>query len=406
MLPWLAPLFYSRYISDMTLSDLLITDTDALKAFCDRQKGVPYVTVDTEFLREKTFWPQVCLIQIGGPKEAVCIDPLAEGLDMTPLYGLMRDRSILKVFHAARQDLEIFHNLMGEIPAPLFDTQVAAMVCGFGDSVGYETLVNKLAKAHIDKSMRFTDWARRPLSDQQVRYALSDVTHLRVVYEKLARRLESTGRAEWLQEEMAFLTDTANYRVDPVEAWRRIKTRTKTPRFLGIVKALAEWREVEAQTRDIPRQRMLRDETLLEIAAHAPTTADQLERTRGFSKGQAEGRMGAAILEAVARGKLMPMEDLPDPPDRKEIPPGVGPICDLLKVLLKMRCEEHDVAQKLVASSEDLEAIAMDDNADVMAMKGWRREIFGDDAIALKYGRLALCLSKDGKRVEAVEIED
>ncbi|WP_019644743.1 ribonuclease D [Novispirillum itersonii] len=390
----------------MTLSDLLITDTDALKAFCDRQKGVPFVTVDTEFLREKTFWPQVCLIQVGGPQEAVCIDPLAEGLDLTPLFGLMRDRSILKVFHAARQDLEIFHNLMGDIPAPLFDTQVAAMVCGFGDSVGYETLVNKLAKAHIDKSMRFTDWARRPLSDQQVRYALSDVTHLRLVYEKLARRLESTGRADWLNEEMAFLTDTANYRVDPMEAWRRIKTRTKTPRFLGIVKALAEWREVEAQTRDIPRQRMLRDETLLEIAAHAPTTAEQLERTRGFSKGQAEGRMGQAILDAVARGKQMPMEDLPEPQDRKEIPAGVGPITDLLKVLLKMRCEEHDVAQKLVASSEDLEAIAMDDNADVMAMKGWRREIFGDDAIALKYGRLALCLSKDGKRVEAVEIED
>ncbi|SIS71646.1 ribonuclease D [Insolitispirillum peregrinum] len=390
----------------MTSDPLLITTTDALAAFCDRMAGAAFITVDTEFMREKTFWPQLCLVQVGGPSEACAIDPLADGIDLAPLFTLMRDQRTLKVFHAARQDLEIFYNLMGDFPQPLFDTQVAAMVCGFGDSVGYETLATKLAKAHIDKSMRFTDWARRPLTDKQIRYALSDVTHLRVVYEKLSRRLEKSSRAHWLNEEMALLTSVDNYRVDPDEAWRRLKTRTKTPRFLATVKELAAWREIEAQTRDIPRQRILRDEMLLEIAAHAPTTVDALERTRGFSKGQAEGKIGKAILDAVERGKSMPDAELPDPPERKELPQGIGPICDLLKVLLKMRCEENDVAQKLVASSDDLEQIALDDEADVLALKGWRREIFGKDAIDLKHGRLALALSKDGKHVEAVELVD
>jgi len=384
----------------------LITDTAALDAFCSRLRGASFITVDTEFMREKTYWPQLCLVQVGGPEEARAIDPLAPDIDLAPLFDLMRDTSILKVFHAARQDLEIFYNLMGGFPEPLFDTQVAAMVCGFGDSVGYETLATKLAKAHIDKSMRFTDWARRPLTDKQIRYALSDVTHLRVVYEKLARRLERDNRAHWLNEEMAILTNPDVYRVDPENAWKRLKTRTKTPRFLGIVQELAAWREIEAQTKDIPRQRVLRDETLLEIAAHAPQTAEALERTRGFSKGQAEGRIGKAILEAVERGRGLSEDQLPQPPARRDIPPGIGPITDLLKVLLKMRCEENDVAQKLVANADDLELIAMDDDAPVAALKGWRRELFGADALHLKHGRLALCLSKDGKRVEAVELED
>ncbi|NKD54735.1 MULTISPECIES: ribonuclease D [unclassified Haematospirillum] len=389
----------------MNDTSILITDTRALQAFCDSLAGTPFITVDTEFMREKTYWPQLCLVQVGGPDEARCIDPLAPGIDLAPLFALMRDTSVLKVFHAARQDLEIFYNMMGTFPTPLFDTQVAAMVCGFGDSVGYETLASKLAKVSIDKSMRFTDWARRPLTDQQVSYALSDVVHLRVIYEKLAARLEETGRAHWLDEEMAVLLDPSNYRVDPPEAWRRLKTRTKTPRFLGIVRELAAWREIEAQTRDIPRQRVLRDEALLEIAAHAPRTVEQLERTRGFVKGQAEGNTGQSILEAVARGKAMPVEDLPIPPYRRDLPPGIGPATDLLRVLLKMRCEEHDVAQKLVADSEDLELIALDDNADVPALKGWRRDVFGADALALKNGSLALCLSRNGRRVEAVEIE-
>lgn len=390
----------------MSSESLLITTTDALAAFCSRMAGAAFITVDTEFMREKTFWPQLCLVQVGGPTEACAIDPLAEGIDLQPLFELMRDEKILKVFHAARQDLEIFYNMMGDFPRPLFDTQVAAMVCGFGDSVGYETLATKLAKAHIDKSMRFTDWARRPLTDKQIRYALSDVTHLRVVYEKLNRRLEKNSRAHWLNEEMTLLTTPSNYRVDPNEAWRRLKTRTKTPRFLAIVKELAAWREIEAQTRDIPRQRVLRDEMLLEIAAHAPTTVDALERTRGFTKGQAEGKMGKAILDAVERGKQIPESDLPIPPERKDLPQGIGPITDLLKVLLKMRCEENDVAQKLVANSDDLEQIALDDQADILALKGWRHEIFGKDALDLKHGRLALALSKDGRHVEAVELED
>lgn len=392
----------------MTSSDTpsLITQTADLAAFCERMASAAFVTVDTEFMREKTYWPLLCLVQVGGPEEAACIDPLAEGIDLSPLFDLMRNTAVLKVFHAARQDLEIFFNLMGGFPEPLFDTQVAAMVCGFGESVGYETLAVKLAKAQIDKSMRFTDWARRPLMEKQLRYAVSDVTHLRVVYEKLAARLEKDGRSHWLDEEMAVLRNPANYRVEPKEAWRRLKTRTKTPRFLGIVKALAEWREDEAQGRDLPRQRVLRDEALLEIAANAPSTVEALERTRGFSKGQAEGRMGKAILEAVERGKAMPDCDLPDPPDRRDVPNGVGPIIDLLKVLLKMRCEENEVAQKLVANTEDLERIAMDDNADVPALQGWRRVVFGNDALALKHGKLALALSEDGTRVEAVELEE
>jgi ribonuclease D len=384
----------------------MITDSAELDAFCRRLRGAEFVTVDTEFMREKTYWPQLCLIQVGGPEEARAIDPLAEGMDLAPLFAVMRDTATLKVFHAARQDLEIFFNLMGGFPEPLFDTQVAAMVCGFGDSVGYETLATKLAKAHIDKSMRFTDWARRPLTDKQILYALSDVTHLRVVYEKLARRLERDNRAHWLNEEMAILTNPDIYRVDPENAWKRLKTRTKTPRFLGVVKELAAWREIEAQTKDIPRQRVVRDETLLEIAAHAPQTVEALERTRGFSKSQAEGRLGKAILEAVERGRSLPEEALPPAPERRDIPQGIGPITDLLKVLLKMRCEDHDVAQKLVANADDLELIAIDDEAPVAALKGWRREIFGSDALDLKHGRLALCLSKDGKRVEAVELVD
>lgn len=396
-----------RGIEDgMTQETTLITSTDALAAFCQRAATSSFVTVDTEFMREKTFWPQLCLVQVGAAQEACAIDPLADGIDLTPLFDLMRNQAVLKVFHAARQDLEIFYNLMGGFPHPLFDTQVAAMVCGFGDSVGYETLATKLAKAHIDKSMRFTDWGRRPLTDKQIRYALSDVTHLRVVYEKLMRQLEKSGRAHWLNEEMAILTDAQNYVVAPNEAWLRLKTRTKTPRFLAAVKELAEWREIEAQTRDVPRQRVLRDETLLEIAAHAPTTVEALERIRGFTKGQAEGRMGKALLDAVQRAKELPEDALPVAPERKDIPLGTGPICDLLKVLLKMRCEEHGVAQKLVANSDDLELIALDDEADVLALKGWRREVFGSDAIDLKHGRLALAVSRDGKRVEAVELED
>jgi ribonuclease D len=381
----------------------IIDSKDTLAEFCRRMSSARYVTVDTEFMRENTFWPQLCLVQVAGPEEAVAIDPLAEGMDLQPLYDLMRDPQVLKVFHAARQDVEIFHHQSGAVPAPLFDTQVAAMVCGFGEQVGYETLAVQLAKASIDKSSRFTDWARRPLTERQVQYALSDVTHLRAIYDNLSRRLAKSGREAWLGEEMAILTDPNTYAQHPEVAWRRIRTRTTNPRFLGQLKALAAWREVEAQRRDVPRSRILRDEALLEIASHPPRAAEELARVRGLSRNFAEGRQGAEILAAVASAKALSVDELP-PADRDApLPRGLGPLIELMKVLLKMKCEVNDVAQKLVASSADLERIAADDDADVPALHGWRREIFGQAALALKHGRLAL--AADGRRVILVDLE-
>ena len=370
----------------------LITTTEDLDAFCRRLRSTDYITVDTEFMREKTFWPKLCLVQIAGPEEEAAVDPLAEGIDLAPLFGLLDDPDVLKVFHAARQDVEIFHHLTGRIPTPLFDTQVAAMVCGFGESVGYETLISKLAGARVDKSSRFTDWSHRPLTERQLAYALSDVTHLRPAYEKLRRRLARTGRASWLDEEMAILTDPATYTVEPEDAWRRLKVRTDKPRFLAVLRELAAWREREAQRKDLPRSRVLRDEALLEIASHAPTTVDDLARTRGLGRSVAEGRWGSELLGAVQRGLDLPVDQCPTAAPRVEPPPGLAPIVELLKVLLKMKCEDEQVATKLVASASDLEAIAADDEAAVPALKGWRRELFGEDALALKHGRLGLAI--------------
>lgn len=368
----------------------LIIDNAPLAAFCDRLSQEKYVTVDTEFLREQTYWPELCLVQVGGSAEAAAIDALAPGIDLTPLFDLLRNPNVTKVFHAARQDVEIFLKRMGTVPTPLFDTQIAAMVCGFGDQVGYETLAKKLAKATIDKSSRFTDWSLRPLTGKQLNYALSDVTHLRPIYEKLARQLDRTGRASWLAAEMEALAHPSTYQVEPRDAWRRLKVRTPKPRFLAVLREVAAWRESYAQEKDVPRNRILRDEAVVEIAAHTPSTVDQLVRVRSLSRKMAEGHQGKAILEAVARGTSVPPEDCPTPPSRPDLPRGLGPVVDLLKVLLKMKCEEHDVAQRLVASAADLELIAADDSADVQALTGWRRELFGDDAIALKHGRLAL----------------
>ena len=382
----------------------LITTTSDLEAFCRDLAGADYVAVDTEFLREKTYYPQLCLVQIAGPKGAAAIDPLAEGIDLAPLVAVLNDPSVLKVFHAARQDVEIFFHLTGKIPHPLFDTQVAAMVCGFGDSVGYETLVTKLAGARIDKSSRFTDWSQRPLTDRQLQYALSDVIHLRPAFEKLRRRLHRTGREHWLEEEMAVLTDPATYQSDPETAWQRLKVRTNKPRFMAVLKELAAWREREAQRRDLPRSRVLRDEAMLEIAAHAPTTVDDLARTRGMGRGFAEGRQGAEVLAAVQRGLDVPESELPRLEPREEPPAGIAPIVELLRVLLKMKCDENHVASKLVASAADLDAIAADDNADVPALHGWRRELFGNDAIALKHGRIALAILERRVRIVPTEV--
>ena len=380
----------------------LITDSAALARFCLEQKGAGFVAVDTEFMRERTYWPVLCLVQVAGPKCAAVIDALAPEIDLAPLLALMAEPNVLKVFHAARQDIEIFFNLSGAVPEPLFDTQIAAMVCGFGDAASYETLVSKLVRTALDKSSRFTDWANRPLTERQIRYALADVVHLRTVYEELQQRLALNGRAGWFAQEMAGLTDPATYRSDPREAWRRFRLRGRVdPRFFGVLRELAAWREIAARQRNLPRGRIMRDEAVVEIAAHTPRTIEALARTRSLGKGVAEGRLGGEILEAVERGIADTKAGQPPVPSRADLPSGLGPLVELLRVLLKQRCEEHQVAQKLVASGEDLELIAADDAAPVPALSGWRHEIFGKDALALKRGRLALTVR--GNRVALVE---
>jgi ribonuclease D len=377
----------------------VITDSATLAAFCRRLSGDIFVTVDTEFMRDRTYWPILCLVQVGGAEEAAAIDPMADGLVLDPLFELLANPQVLKVFHAARQDLEIFFQLTGRLPVPLFDSQVAGMVCGFGDAASYETLAARLAGARIDKSFRFTDWSKRPLSERQITYALGDVTHLRPIYEKLSKRLHATGRERWVDEEMAILSDPATYRLDPETAWIRLKPRGGSAKFLNVLKSVAAWREAEAQRRDLPRNRLVRDEALLEIAAQTPATVADLARTRGMSKGTAEGVIGEGLLAAVKRGLAAPADQAPKLADKPELPPGRGPLVDLLKVLLKLKCEVHHVAQKLVANTADLEAIACSDDAAVPALQGWRREIFGADALALKQGRLALTAAKDAIRV-------
>ncbi|MFM8681194.1 MAG: ribonuclease D [Alphaproteobacteria bacterium] len=380
----------------------VIAESAALAEFCARLAGADFITVDTEFMRERTYWPQLCLIQVAGPDVASTIDPLALGMDLKPLLDLLYDPRLLKVFHAARQDLEIFFHMTGAVPHPLFDTQVAAMVCGYGEAASYETLASQFAKARIDKSARFTDWSMRPLSDRQVEYALADVTHLRQVYAALARRLTATGRAGWLGEEMATLMDPATYRLDPETAWMRFKPKNPKPRYLAVLKEVAAWREREAQKRDIPRNRIIRDESVVEIAAHPPRTLNDMARLRGMSKGFAEGRLGQDLLNAIERGIALPDAQVPRLDPTPELPGGLGATVDLLKVLLKMTCEAAGVAQKLVATTADLELVAADDDADVAALKGWRRELFGRAAIDLKHGRLALGL--DGRRPKIMDV--
>jgi ribonuclease D len=382
------------------MTSILITTTEELADLCQRLATADYVTVDTEFMRESTFWPILCLAQIAGPDDAVAIDTLAPGMDLSPLFDLMANESVVKVFHAARQDIEIFHHLDGRIPAPLFDSQVAAMVCGFGDSVSYEALASKLARAQIDKSSRFTDWSHRPLTERQLEYAIADVTHLRVVYERLADQLEKSGRTAWVAEEMAVLNDPAIYEQHPDNAWRRLKSRSTDGRFLAVLREVAAWREHEAQTRDLPRNRVVRDESLLEISARKPTTVDDLSRTRGVSHKLAAGVMGEGIMAAIKKGKAVPEVDWPKVTKSRPPSRGIGPVIELLKVLLKIKCDENDVAQRLVANTADLEQIASNDNADVKALQGWRRELFGEDALALKAGKIALSLQNNRIHVE------
>lgn len=368
----------------------LITGTDELAAFCRSLANETYVTVDTEFLRENTYWPKLCLVQLAGSEQAAAVDALAPDIDLQPLLDLMADENVLKVFHAARQDLEIFYKLMNEVPAPLFDTQVAAMVCGFGDSIAYDRLVQALTGETVDKASRFTNWAGRPLTDGQLEYALSDVTHLRDVYAGLSRRLEESGRSDWLDDEMAVLNDPASYQTDPELAYLRIKSRTNKPRFVAVLQKVAAWREREAQSRDQPRNWVLRDDALLNIAAQAPNTVAALSRVRGLGKGQAEGRVGREIMAAVQAGLDLPPDERPKA--RAPAPEGARATAaaDLLKVLLKACCDKHDVAPKLIASSSDLDRLSAGDRDGIQALEGWRREVFGQHAIDLVEGRLAL----------------
>jgi ribonuclease D len=377
----------------------VITDTEALAAFCAEQEAADFIAVDTEFLRDQTYWPKLCLVQIAGPGDAVAaIDPLAPDIDLSPLYRMMDNPDVLKVFHAGRQDLEIFFHATGKVPAPIFDTQVAAMVCGFGESVSYESLVAKLAKAAVDKSSRFTDWSYRPLTDRQLAYALDDVIHLRTVYAKLRAELENTGRASWLDADMAVLSDPGIYRLDPAESWRRLKLRNPKPRTLAALKEIAAWRELEAQKRDLPRGRILRDEALIELASHLPTSAAQLARTRGLPGGFAEGKWGAAVLEAIGRAMALPQDQLPKPEITADAPGNLGSTVDLLKVLLKHKSERHGVAPRLLATSEELERIA----AGQLRLGGWRQDLFGADAEALRDGKLMLGIERGRVRIHPV----
>jgi ribonuclease D len=383
---------------------LLIADSSGLAAMCESLVDETYITVDTEFMRESTYWPILCLVQVAGSKSAAVIDTMAPGIDLEPLLQLFKNRNILKVFHAGRQDLEIFYYLMGELPAPVFDTQVAAMVCGFGDSVGYDTLVAKITRAKIDKSSRFTDWSARPLRPRQIEYAVGDVTHLRTVYEKLAFMLRENGRESWLAEEIDVLTARKTYDPDRSQAFQRIKTRVTSPRVLAILREVAAWREEEAQTRNLPRNRLLRDEALLEIAHHAPKTVDDLARTRGLGRRMADGETGQRILAAVARGIAVPDDVCPRPPAGHDRNRDRGPVTDLLKVLLKLRCTDAGVAQRLVASAEEVEIIAADaEHADVPALRGWRREVFGEHALKFLHGNIALAAKRGNLVTIAVE---
>lgn len=374
----------------------LLTTTDELAAVCDRFSRHPFVTVDTEFLRETTFWPKVCVIQIASPQEAVAIDALADGVDLSPFFELMANRSVVKVFHAARQDLEIIWRLARLIPAPLFDTQVAAMVCGFGEQASYLELVKAITRANLDKSSRFTDWSRRPLSPAQIDYAIADVTHLRDIYMSLRARLERSNRLEWLVDEMETLTSPATYEQHPENAWERLRHRARKPRDLAVLMELAAWREAEAQSRDVPRSRVLKDDVLIEIAQSAPKNAEALANLRSFPKGMERSRSGADILAAVERGLARDPASMPR--IERERRGSNGATVELLKVLLRQVTEQTGVAAKMIATVEDLEAIASDDRADVPALRGWRRTIFGEKALELKCGRLALAV-ENGKVV-------
>lgn len=384
----------------------IITTTDELRSLCEALSAEPFITVDTEFMREQTYWPHLCLAQVAGARAEALIDPLAPGIDLAPFFALMANERVVKVFHSARQDIELIHNLSGSIPHPIFDTQVAAMVCGFGEQVSYEVLARKLAKVEIDKSSRFTDWSRRPLSDKQLAYAMSDVTHLRIVYERLKKLLDASGREGWLDEEMATLTSPATYLADPEAAWQRVKFRPRKARQLAVLISVAAWREREAQSRNVPRGRIVKDDAIAEISTHAPADIEALKHLRALPRGFAGSRLAEGLVHAVAEGLKTDPKTLPAIPrgghgrGHGEIP---GPVVDVLKLALKVVCERERVAVKLVASSADIEAIAAGRGDTVAAMHGWRREVFGETALGLMAGRLGVVLHDGRAEITAVE---
>jgi ribonuclease D len=380
----------------------LINTTADLAAACERMSRHTFVTVDTEFLRETTYYPLLCVAQVATPDEAVVIDALAQDISLAPFFELMANEKVLKVFHAARQDIEIVWHQAKLIPRPIFDTQVAAMVLGYGDSISYDQLVQRISGDVIDKSNRFTDWSRRPLSPAQVTYAISDVTHLRKVFEALSDDLQKRGRSEWVGEEMEILTSPDTYRSDPETAWERLKTRVRKPKELSVLMEVAAWREREAQQRDVPRGRVLKDEAIGDIATHGPTSMEKLAALRSLPRGFERSRWGMDIVEAVKRGLARDFSQLPKIDKPRHGPNGSATV-ELLKVLLRMVSEQHGVAAKVIGTVEDLERIANDDRADVPALHGWRRELFGEQAIALKRGRLALAMDKG--KVVTVERE-
>jgi len=379
-----------------------INTTAALTALCERLTTEEFVTVDTEFMRERTYYPELCLVQLAGTKEVAVVDAQAKGMDLAALGALLAKPDVVKVFHACRQDVEIFLLLFNAVPANLFDTQVAAMVAGFGDQVGYDALVSALTGGHIDKAHRFSDWSARPLTKAQIDYAAADVTHLRVVYERLLARLLVDGRMDWVGQEMAALADPNTYRVDPERAWERLKLRTSNRRQLAMVQAIAAWREREAQRINIPRQRLIKDEQIPEIAALAPDNADALAKARGISAGFAQGKSGVSLLAVVAAVKALPDEALPRQESRRDAPRASPAMVALLKVLLNAVAEQNNVAARLVASAEDIEALALDETAENPVLEGWRREMFGEDALRLIRGEIAL--STQGKRVKIVTV--
>lgn len=381
----------------------LITQSAELAELCERLRTEPFVTVDTEFMRERTYWPELCVVQLAGAQDVAVVDAQAEGMDLAPLGDLLADPAVVKVFHAARQDVEIFLLKFGAVPTPIFDTQIAAMVAGFGDQASYDSLVRAVAGASIDKAHRFSDWAARPLSASQIAYAAGDVTHLRRIYLALRERLLKEGRLDWVAQEMDALLEPSTYITEPEEAWERLRPKSTNRRFLGVLRAAAAWREAEAQRINIPRGRLVKDESLAEVAASAPETVDQLARVRGVSEGFAKGKSGASLLAAIAEAKALPEDALPQPLEARKGAGASPALVALLKVLLAASAEAHNVAPKLLADTEDLERLASESEPDIRALSGWRREVFGADAMALKTGQLALGVA--GRRVRLIRAE-